>query len=68
MNQHQARRKRRRAKQKLKGAPGAVRKHARKTGRTGRIWCKRTKGKVARYQHVTPNPAPDIQPLGGPLW
>lgn len=68
MNKHTARRKRRREKQKINGGIGAVRKHARKGGRTGQVWSKRTSGKASHYTSRRPNPPPLIEPLGGPLF
>ena len=56
MNKHTKRRKRRRAKAKLTQGKSAVRRHARKAGRTGNIWATRTLGRGSRFCIRHPNP------------
>lgn len=68
MNTATKRRKRRRAKLLLRFGKSAVRKHMRKTGRTGQIVEKRTHGKSTGYVHVYPNPVVLIASLGGKLF
>ena len=68
MTPHTAKRKRRRAKQRLKCGSGSVRSHAKIGGRTGMIQSKKTPGKSVHYSHHWPNPVVHIASLGGPLW
>lgn len=69
MNKHTKRRKRRRANAVVKNGKSAVRKHMRKTGRTGGIHEKRTKSsKRYAYRSVKPNPpGPEGMNLGKPI-
>lgn len=58
MNKHTKRRKRRRANAVVRNGKSAVRKHTKKTGRTGDIHSKRTpSSKRSVYRSVRPNPA-----------
>lgn len=68
MNKHTAKRKRRRAKQRLTGGIGAVRRHARQSGRTGDIQAKRNHGNAPQYTRHWPNQATHISSFGGPLF
>ena len=56
MNVHTKRRKRRRSNAVVRDGKTAVRKHQRKTGRTGMIQCKRTPSKRGHYHKMRPNP------------
>lgn len=50
-----ARRKRRRAKAKLLHGDKAVRRHAKRGGRTGRVHAKKTRGHASFFAHFFPN-------------
>lgn len=57
MNKHTKRRKRRRANAVVRNGKAAVRKHMKKTGRTGGVHEKRTpSSKRVSYRRIRPNP------------
>lgn len=65
MNKHTKRRKRRRANSVVRHGKSAVRRHQRKTGRTGGIQSKKNHPKRATYVRTKPNPpGPHSMDLG----